>query len=168
MLVVHEILGSIREERFAGRRIERLMLDSIQAQRRRQLASTDQGTEIALDLERGAYLADGAVVLDDGERIIVVERAPEPALVVRLASHLTLQETVAQAVRLGHAFGNQHVPLEVEDGEVRIPITTSTEVALESAAALGLVDAEIIVSELPLGRDQPLSRGHSHDHLSVD
>ena len=159
MLLVQEILGDASEPRFAGRRVERLPVDSASAAKRRLRLETDAGSDIAVDLERGAYLRDGAVLFDDGERIVVVDRTPESALVVRLAPGPDL---VAQAVRLGHAFGNQHVPVEVEGNEIRVPVTTSREIAEQTVRALGLDTIELRFADLPLGRERPLARGHGH------
>jgi urease accessory protein len=159
MLLAREILGDAGEPRFAGRRVERLRVDSAAAARRRLRATSDAGTDVAVDLERGAYLRDGAVLFDDGERIVVVERAPEEALVIRLAPGPDL---LARAVRLGHAFGNQHVPVEVEGDEIRVPITTSREIAEQTVRALGLDGVELTFAEVPLGRERPPAQGHRH------
>jgi urease accessory protein len=159
MLLVREILGDASEPRFAGRRIERLPVDSATAAKRRLRLTTDAGRDLAVDLERGAYLRDGAVLWDDGERIVVVERTPEAALVVRLAPGPDL---VARAVRLGHTFGNQHVPVEVEGDEIRVPITTSRELAEQTVLALGIGALEVSFADVPLGRERPLARGQGH------
>jgi urease accessory protein len=159
MLLVREILGDVCEPRFSGRRVERLCIDSAAAAKRRLRAPTDAGSDVAVDLERGVYLRDGAVLWDDGERVVVVERTAEPALVVRLAPGLDL---LARAVRLGHAFGNQHAPLEVVGDEVRVPITTSRELAEQTVRALGLESSEFTYAEIPLGRERPLAHGHAH------
>ena len=74
MLLVREILGKLDDPRFAGRRVERLPVDWAQAGKRRLRVDTDCGTDVAVDLPRGAYLADGAVLDDDGERVVVVAR----------------------------------------------------------------------------------------------
>jgi urease accessory protein len=157
MLLVREIAGHRDHPRFAGRQIEHLDVAYDEASKRRLRRSTDAGTDIAVDLRAGGYLADGAVLHDDGRRLVVVRRRPERALVVRLDRCGT-----GEAVRLGHAFGNQHVPLEVEGNEVRIPLTTSENVARATVDALGLTDAVVEVAEMPLGRNAPLSAGHRH------
>lgn len=77
-------------------------------------------------------------------------------MVVRLAADLDPSVRLAQAVRLGHAFGNQHVPLEVEEGDVRIPVTTSREVVAGTVASLGLDGAEVSFEVAQLGRERPL------------
>jgi urease accessory protein len=157
MLLVREIAGHRDDPRFAGRRMEHVDVAYDEASKRRLRRKTEAGTDIAVDLPAGAYLADGAVLHDDGSRLVVVRRRPEPALVVRLD-----RCGAGDAVRLGHAFGNQHVPLEVEGNEVRIPLTTSEGVARATVDALGLSGAEIEVAEVVLGRDAPLSVGHGH------
>jgi urease accessory protein len=164
MLVVHGILGREEEQRFAGRRREVLLVDSADAAKRRMRATTDCGTDVAIDLERGSYLAHWAVLVDDGERVVVVERTPEQALVVRPSLALAPAELVRQAARIGHAFGNQHVPLEVAEGEIRIPITTSPEIAAGTVRALGLEGVEISVSLARLGKEHPIGSQAADEH----
>ena len=86
----------------------------------------------------GDYLADGAVLFDDGEMVLAIARRSEPALLVRLDAGLSPERLLEQAIRLGHAFGNQHVPVDVEDGVVRVPLTTSEAIARATVEALGL------------------------------
>ncbi len=162
MLAAREILGQEGDERFAGRRREVLLVDSADAAKRRLRATTDAGTDVAVDLERGAYLAHGAVLADDGERIVVVERKPEEALVVRLRLALPPAELVRQAVQIGNAFGNQHVPVEVENGEIRVPITTSPELAAGTVRSLDLDGVEVVVGIARLGKERPLGAQVGH------
>jgi urease accessory protein len=163
VLLVRTILGSSDEARFVGRRIERLSLTSVDASKRRFRSRTESGTDVAVDLARGSYLEDGAVLFDDGERIVVVEREPEDALIIRLSRALEYAELVRQAASIGHAFGNQHVPLELVDGEIHVPITTSREVAAATARGLHLEGADISFGPVPFGRKRPLNAiAHGH------
>lgn len=163
MLLIRGILGDASEPRFAGRRVERLLVDSHDASKRRHRGTTDTGTDVAVDLERGSYLRHGAVLADDGSTIVVVERRPEEAMIVRISPELAPEERLAQAVLLGHAFGNQHVPLEVEGGEIRVPITTSRELAAETVRRLGLPGAEMTFDLVRLGCEGPLvAPAHRH------
>lgn len=163
MLLVQAILGRSDEPRFAGRCAEHLFLTSAAAAKRRFRARTEAGSDIALDLPRGSYLEDGAVLFDDGERIIVAAREPEEALVIRLSSSLGQDELVRQAALIGHAFGNQHVPVEVGKGEIRVPITTSQEIAAATVERLELSGAELSFAYVGFGRYRPLAAGHDHD-----
>jgi urease accessory protein len=164
MLQVGEILGHAGESRFRGRRVERLSVDWVEASKRRLRRRTDGGTDVAIDVARGTYLADGAVLADDGERIVVVERRREPALVVRLDPALPPGELARAAVLVGHAFGNQHVPLDVEGREIRVPLTTSESVARATVEALGLTGVEVGTELVALGRERPMPAGHAHGH----
>jgi urease accessory protein UreF/urease accessory protein UreE len=162
MLLVRDIIGRRDEPRFARRRVERLPVAWHEASKRRLRRVTDAGTDVAVDLPRGAFLADGAVLADDGRRVIVAERRLEPALVVRFERGAAPERVAEQALRLGHAFGNQHVPVEVDSGVARVPLTTSEEVALATVDTLGLDAVRVEVEEVALGRDAPLVATHMH------
>lgn len=161
-LTVNRILGDRYDPGFHGRRVECLQLDCAEAAKRILRRVTDAGTDVAISLQRGSYLTDGAVLADDGERIVVVERRPEPALLVSFSSELDRTALIAAAVKIGHAFGNQHVPLEVGSDEVRIPITTSGELARETVARLELPGVRTQLAEVKLGCRSALSVGSTH------
>lgn len=160
---VDSILGDRADERFAGRLVDPVSLTAADAAKRRLRLRSACGVDLAVDLPRGSYLRDGAVLHDDGERVVAIERRPEEAVVVRLAPELAPAELLRQAVALGHAFGNQHVPVEVEDGEIRIPVTTSAAIVAETIERLHLHGAAWEVRDVPLGRERPLAApGHHH------
>jgi urease accessory protein len=162
MLVVRSIIGRAEEPRFAQRRVERVAVSSGDASKPRLRTTTDAGSDVAIDLPRGSYLEDGAVLADDGDRIVVVVRALEQALLIRLSPDLDAAELVLQAALIGHAFGNQHVPLEVVDGEVRVPITTSRDIAAATVERLRLRDTDVSFGCVPLAANRPLGSQHSH------
>ena len=164
MLLVTSILGRVDDPRFALRTVERLHMTSADASKRRLRGRTDAGSDVAIDLPRGTYVEDGAVLVDDGERIIVAVRSPEDGAVIRLAPSLGHAELVRQAALIGHAFGNQHVPIEVVDGEFWVPITTSREIAAATLERLELDGAEVTFAPVPFGRYRPLQNsGHLHE-----
>jgi len=164
---VSEILGAASEPRFAGRRLVGLPVAWDEATRRVLRRRAHDGTDVIIALERGAFLADGAVLHDDGERILVVERRREPALIVRFAERLDPATLAGLAMRLGHAFGNQHIPIDVVGSEAHIPITTSESVARATISALGAGDMlEVHVADIALGAHGPID-GHRHDHAGA-
>jgi urease accessory protein len=163
-LYVTGSVGRVEEPRFAGRRVVAVSVAWDEAARRRLRRRAADGTDVAIDLERGAYLADGTVLDDDGERVVVVARPVEPALVVRFDMRLPPACLVAQALAVGHAFGNQHVPIDLEEGVARIPLTTSEAIARATVEALSLEGAVVSVGDVALGRFRPLSGGHGHAH----
>jgi urease accessory protein len=164
VLRLESILGQRDDPRFAGREVDELPVRWAEAGRRRLRRSTASGRDAAIDLPRGAFLADGAVLGDDGTRIVVVRRTPEPALVIGISGSLAPDERVEQAALLGHAFGNQHVPVDVEGAELRVPLTTSEAVARFTVEALGLEGLTLRVEDVALARHTPLhATGHAHD-----
>lgn len=161
-LLVREILGHGDDPRFVGRRRELLGVRSAEAHRRRLRRATGEGTSVAIDLPRGSFLRQSAVLYDDGERIIVVERSPEPALVVRLEASLPCQLLLEQASRIGHWAGNQHLLLESAGYTIRVRIATTPELMLQSAKALDLQGARLSVAEVPFALDNAPAHDHGH------
>jgi urease accessory protein len=161
-LLIREILGDAEQPDFAGRRRDSLAVDSEAAQRRRLRGATTGGTSIAIDLPRGSFLRQHAVLHDDGERIIVVERTPEPALVVCLDPSFPPQKLVGQAARVGHWAGNQHLLVETEGHEIHVRITTTPELMLRAAETLELPGAQVTFAELTFALERPVSVPHAH------
>jgi urease accessory protein len=161
-LLVREILGHGDDPRFIGRRRELLGVRSEEAQRRRLRGATAEGTSVAVDLPRGSFLRQNAVLHDDGERIIVVERSPEPALVVRLEASLPCQLLLEQAARVAHWAGNQHLLVEAAGYEIRVRIATTPEHMLQSARALALHGAQLAVANVPFALEHAPSHVHGH------
>lgn len=161
-LHVTEILGRSDESRFAGRRMEGLPIAWDEASKRRFRRETRVGTDVTVDLPRGSYLAEGDVLFDDGTSIVVIERVPERALVVRFDPATAPERLIAQALTLGHAFGNQHAPVDLDGLEARMPLTTSEEIARATVESLQLDAVEIEVADVALGRQASITAGHSH------
>jgi len=172
VLVAREILGYLTEDPFrdADLTVDRLSVTWADATRRRLRASTEEGDDVALDLPRGTYLADGAVLVHQPPRVIAVRRPLEPALIVVIATE-SRHAMLDAALRIGHAFGNQHAPLDLHDGEIWIPLTTSEGVARATITGLHLDDVTTVcVGSVALGAARPLlgaggeSHHTAHDH----
>jgi urease accessory protein len=161
-LLVRRILGHVDDEGFVGRRRNCLAVASDEARRRRFRAATADGVELALDLTRGSFLFEGAVLHDDGEVVVVVERALEAALVVRLDLTLPPETLVEQAARVAHWAGNQHLLVETEDDAIRVRVATTPELTLEAARTLDLPGAQVETSEFAFARDLPPAPVHAH------
>lgn len=161
---ITHVLGHQDDPVFSERRRDPLPVAWDEAGKPRLRRTTTLGQDIAVDLGRGHYLADGDVLADDGDTIIVIERTSERALVVHLDPSAPIQHLLHDAVRLGHAFGNQHVPLEADGSTVVVPLTTSEDVARHTVQALGLHTATVTVEQVRLGSREPLPVGHTRPH----
>jgi len=81
--------------------IEYLLLDRDDTLRHRLRAVTDKGSECAISLARSERLGDGAVLLIEDERAIVVRMKEEDWLALQPAH-------AAAALELGYHAGNLH------------------------------------------------------------
>lgn len=161
------ILGSVDDPSYAGRRRDVVWIGWADATRRRLRRTSRDGLDVAVDLPRGSFLADGAVLVDDGTTIVVVARTPTPTLVVTIDETLPVTERVRAAALVAHAFGNQHVPIEVDGTTLKVPLTTSAEIARATVAGLGLRGLDAAVADVPVARQAPLGGSHAshgHDH----
>jgi urease accessory protein len=161
---VSKPLGGVEDARFADRRVVGVPVAWDEASRQRLRRPATDGTDVAIVMDDAWYLADGTVLHDDGERIFVVTRSRERALVVRFNRRLSLERIVAQALALGYAFGDQHVPVEVEDGEAHIPLTSSEAITRATVDELALDGVTLAIADVALGSRQPMLGGHPHRH----
>jgi urease accessory protein len=119
MLKLHAIVGHRDDPALAERLhplahrdgIEYLDVPAAEAERRRLRWATDRGTDCAISLPREQRLADGAVLLLEPERAIVV-RVGEPR-------RWRLRPATAEAaLRLGWHAGHLHWRVRFADGDL--------------------------------------------------
>jgi urease accessory protein len=128
MLRLGSVIGSRSDPVLADRlhdlahagKLEVLSIDQRDAGRGRLRVRTDQDTDCAITQPRGQRLDDGAVLLLDEERAIVVRVGAERWLTVR-------PRDAPAALQLGYHAGNLHWRVRFAD--------TDLQVALEGAEA---------------------------------
>ncbi|MDQ4117164.1 MAG: urease accessory protein UreE [Actinomycetota bacterium] len=167
-IVVEAVLGAVTERRWAARARDPVDVAWGDAGKHRRIVRSASGREVALRLPRGTFLADGAVLADDGATVVVVRRPPEPAVVVPLTGADGADgDRVRAALLLGYLLGNRHAPLDLESGELRTPLMTSPATARSMLADLGLPGC---VRDVPLaphgwsGTSADHREGHAHEH----
>jgi urease accessory protein len=123
LLRLTRVLGKASDVALAARlheldhagRVERLSLSGADIGRHRLHAETDRGTECAIILPRSERLANGAVLLLESDRAIVVRLAE--------AEWLTLEpRDAAAAIELGYFAGNMHWPVRFDGARLRIQL----------------------------------------------
>lgn len=134
MMTADTILGAATDPRFAERTVHHADIGWGDAGKHRQRVTTDAGSEVLIQLPRGSFLYDGAVISDDGINVVVVRRPPEPAIRVRFADN-----SGRALLILGHLLGNQHAPVDVDEEGVTVPLFTSADAARQLLADLGVV-----------------------------
>ncbi len=155
MMNADTILGTATDPRFRGRTVHHVDIGWGDAGKHRQRVTTDAGSEVQIQLPRGSFLADGAVISDDGVNLVVVRRPPEPAIRVRFADN-----TGRALLVLGHLLGNQHAPVDVDEEGLTAPLFTSADAARHLLADLGLVGE---ISDIAMARTG-WSRTSADDH----
>ena len=104
--------------------VEYLTLDESDTRRHRLRAVTDRGTECAIALPRHQQLCNGAVLLLEQSRAVVVR--------TRNAPWLTLEaRDAAAALELGYFAGNMHWKVEFMGSRLRIAVEGPVERYLE-------------------------------------
>ena len=109
MITITRIVGTASDPRLAGRlhhlehddRVEILVVGEEDASRRRLRGKTDKGTDVAIALDRGDQLVDGAVLLLEDTRAIVLRKTEQRWL------RLTPRDVDA-ALEAGYCAGNHH------------------------------------------------------------
>lgn len=123
MLTLNTILGLVTDEglhallhRLEHRgAMETITLDRRDMQRHRIRVTTDKGTECAIALARDVTLEDGAVLLADDDRAIVVRAAEQRWL--RL-----VPRDAAAALELGYHAGNMHWRVHFQESVLAIAL----------------------------------------------
>lgn len=123
MLRLETILGLATDPAIADRlhdlehdgKVEHILLAGEDTARRRLHVTTDRGTECAVTLPRSERLANGAVLLLERDRAIVVRLKEEEWLAL-------LPRDAAAALELGYFAGNMHWPVRFDGTTLRIAL----------------------------------------------
>ena len=136
MILVETIIGNASDagwsSRLDGMRLDWLELDQWEAQKNRFRKRSLGGTELAVSLDRGAFLRDGDILLwDEAARSAVVAKIRlREVMIIHLDALVDAPpEAIARAcVEIGHALGNQHWPALVKGTQVFVPLTVDRKV----------------------------------------
>ena len=137
MVKLETILGLATEPEMADAlhhvehhgRVEYLTLSEADTQRHRLRALTDRGTECAVALPRYQHLSNGAVLLLEKDRAVVVRMQETPWLVLQ-------PRDAEAALELGYFCGNMHWKVAFDGKRLRIAVQGPVESYLERLAHL--------------------------------
>ncbi|MBT3351860.1 MAG: urease accessory protein UreE [Nitrospinaceae bacterium] len=118
MIVVEELVGKLAGEE--ARRVERVVLGWEDRLRSRQRVKSDAGTEIGIALPTGQPLAEGDVLFEDDERVVVVSAVPEDVLAL-------YADSAEELARIAYQVGNRHAPVSVGKERVLTPYDSVIE-----------------------------------------
>ena len=123
MLQLDRIIGDANDRELADRlhalehlgRVEYILLGGDDIHRHRLHARTDRGTECAITLPRSQRLANGAILLLETERAIVVRLKEQRFLALA-------PRDAGAALELGYFAGNMHWPVRFAGPVLRIAL----------------------------------------------
>lgn len=109
-MIINAVIGNIHEGfDLAGRHQETIYLPSTDLLKRIQRVRTDHGTELGIQLARGAAsLQDGDVLHASDDNCIVVAVASSDVIVIR-------PDTPKSMLFVAHSLGNRHLPAQFFD-----------------------------------------------------
>jgi urease accessory protein len=137
MLLLERIVGLATEPQMADAlhrlehdgRVEYLTLTEADTQRHRLRALTDRGTECAIALPRTQHLSNGAVLLLEEHRAVVVRMQETDWLVLQ-------PRDAAAALELGYFAGNMHWKVGFAGAALRVAVQGPLESYLDRLAHL--------------------------------
>jgi urease accessory protein len=136
VIIVEAILGNVGDDdwksRLDGANVDALALDQWEAQKNRFRKRSSAGSEVAVSLDRGAFLRDGDILVwSDATRTAIVARITLRDVMIVHVDELgsaAPELMVRTCVELGHALGNQHWPALVKGTRVFVPLTVDRKV----------------------------------------
>jgi urease accessory protein len=136
VLTVTSTLGNIfSDKRLSGKykrmeaagSCERLLVSRMEMERLRLRRRTDRGTDLGLILKPGSRLCHGDVLVLTQDRLVIIEQLPEKVISISIGEK---DNATGVAALIGHAIGNRHRPIAVNEGAISFPIQADSEVAL--------------------------------------
>ena len=90
--------------------------------------TSDKGTDIALTLPQGTHLKHGDVIMLTENKMVIIKIEPENVAMVEIRGNLHDDDIVKLPVTVGHAIGNLHRPIKIEDNKIYFPIQADSEI----------------------------------------
>ena len=153
MIITEKILGKLQDFDTEGLIIDRVMPDHYDMAKPHQKLKTENGMILAVSLENGEKLYNGAVVYKDEEKIVVTELLPEDVLEIRPSGNREWAKTAFN-------IGNMHHPAYIHDDCIVIPYDAILE-SLIKGIGVAYTRCE---RQLDGERANHVVGGHSHSH----
>jgi urease accessory protein len=139
MIHINEIIGNINSDSDLKKKhqtmkknakVEEIRVSRFEADRTRIRKLSNEGTDLALNMEPGSHIRDGDVILLTEEKMIIAKRESENVAIISLSSNTSTQQVLETAIKFGHIIGNMHRPIKVTNNKVYFPIQSDSEIEL--------------------------------------
>ena len=116
-MIAENILGNISDYPVNDRRIEKLVLEWYELEKKLMRKRTDSGEEIGIRMS--GHMKDGDILYADEQRVIVIDVLPAELTVIPVS-------TMQEMGRLCFELGNRHLSLSIGENEVSVPYDEPT------------------------------------------
>lgn len=148
-MIIEKIVGNMATAAEKAPHLERVYMESDELVKRIQRVTTDHGKEIGIRLPENRELADGDILFQDENNMIIVSVKKDDLLTIQPVS-------IQQMGDIAHQLGNRHLPAQFEGEEMLVQYDYLVEKLLKDL-------------EIPYKRENRKVRkafrhiGHSHD-----
>lgn len=114
-MLINKKAGSVNIETIGNRRVDKLLIEWYEANKRIMHKQTESGKAVTLKfLHENPDLKDGDILWQNEEAVIAVEIKKCEAIVIK-------PETLLEAASACYEIGNKHLPLFYEGDELLVP-----------------------------------------------
>jgi urease accessory protein len=137
LITINSVIGNIKKDTRLGQKYdemcsraacETVKISRVESERVRMRKTSDKGTDIALTLPQGTHLKHGDVIMLTENKMVIIKIEPENVAMVEIRGNLHDDDIVKLPVTVGHAIGNLHRPIKIEDNKIYFPIQADSEI----------------------------------------
>ena len=157
-MIIKEKIGSLKKNEINDRAIDYLELEWYETTKRILHKRTNAGKEIVLKfLNQSQNLAEGDVLFEDKQELIVVSIKPCEAIVIR-------PNSMYEMAYVCYEIGNKHLPLFYENDELLVPYEAPLFKMLQASGFDLIKEERKLLSQL---KTSVMPHGHSGKEKSL-
>lgn len=154
-MLINEKAGSVNTITIGTRRIDKLLIEWYEANKRIMHKQTQSGKEITLKfLQQNPDLKDGDILWEDEDVVIAVEIKQCEAIVIKPA-------TIFEAASACYEIGNKHLQLFYEGDELLVPYEAPLYRVLQAAGYIIKVEERKLTNAVKTSVSLHLHQGNS-------
>lgn len=148
MIIVNSIVGNIHTNPKLRKKYDKMKNKSeaikitrLECQRVRMRKTSDNGTDVGIDLPSGTKLRHGDVIyMRDDVAFVIQIQAENVAEIEFKERDLSYDEVLRISTMIGHTIGNLHRPIKVERNKIYFPLLADSELDLMRKSFSSILD----------------------------
>lgn len=152
-----EVIGNIKDYQIDNKTIDTLNLEWFETNKRIMRKKTESNQEIVIQfLREGIRLAEGDILFEDAEKVVVVNILPCDAIKVT-------PKSLYEMATICYEIGNKHLPLFIKDDSLLIPYEKPLELLLTNGGyEVSKVSDKL--QHMLKATSEPHQHHHAHSH----